>query len=188
MTAMTRNRRQAILRQAAGYVELAEVLVEPHRPTPAAAIRVLDRALATLEQLPEPTRSTPDALLLEGEALRASERWEEAIVPLRRVVALAPGHAASWLAIGWCLKRLGRIGEAVDSLKAGLSHAPSQAILHYNLACYLSLMGRVPQAIEYLTQAIAIDQRFRDLTSGEPDFDPIRGDPRFVAATDAPVS
>jgi len=115
MTAMTRNRRQAILRQAAGYVELAELLVDPHVPTPASAHRLLDRALAALDELPEPTRSMPETLLLEGEALRAAERWEEAIIPLSRAAAEAPQHAEAWLAIGcatsdWegCSRRLMR--------------------------------------------------------------------------------
>jgi len=43
--------------------------------------------------------------------------------------------------------------------------------------------GEVAAAIDYLTRAIAIDARFRDLTGAERDFDPIRSDPRFVAAT-----
>jgi hypothetical protein len=57
----------------------------------------------------------------------------------------------------------------------------------YNLACYHSLAGNVPAAIENLTQAIALDARFRDLTGKERDFDPIRADPRFVAATHVTV-
>jgi hypothetical protein len=40
----------------------------------------------------------------------------------------------------------------------------------------------VPAAIDHLTKAISLDDRFRDLTGEERDFDPIRGDPRFVAA------
>jgi hypothetical protein len=51
----------------------------------------------------------------------------------------------------------------------------------------LSLGGRVQAAIEHLARAIAIDGRFRDLTEVEPDFDPIRTDPRFVAATSVTV-
>ena len=43
--------------------------------------------------------------------------------------------------------------------------------------------GDVAAAVEHLTRAISIDDRFRDLTGQERDFDPIRGDPRFVAAT-----
>jgi hypothetical protein len=37
MTAMTRLRRQAILKQASGYIELGELLVEADRPLPASA-------------------------------------------------------------------------------------------------------------------------------------------------------
>jgi len=57
----------------------------------------------------------------------------------------------------------------------------------YNLACYHSLAGDVPAAIENLTQAIALDDRYRDLTGTERDFDPIRTDPRFQAATHVTV-
>jgi hypothetical protein len=42
-------------------------------------------------------------------------------------------------------------------------------------------------AIDHLTRAIAIDDRFRDLTGHERDFDAIRSDPRFVAATSVTV-
>jgi len=54
MTAMTRLRRQAILRQATGYIELGELLVETDRPVPASASRLLERALGLLAELPGP--------------------------------------------------------------------------------------------------------------------------------------
>jgi len=85
MAAMTRIRRQAILRQATGYIELGELLVDAATPLPASARRVFERALEMLAELPEPTRSLPHAKLLEGEALRALGRWDEALVPLRTV-------------------------------------------------------------------------------------------------------
>lgn len=187
MPAMTRLRRQAILRQAAGYIELGELLVEADRPLPASAGRLFDRALAMLSELPEPTRARPDARLLEGEALRALGRYEEALVPLRAVTESDPARIEAWLGLGWCLKRIGRLSDAIAELERGLAGAPAQPILHYNLACYLSLDGSVQAAIEHLTQAIAIDGRFRALTEAEPDFDPIREDPRFVAATSVTV-
>lgn len=187
MTAMTRLRRQAILRQASGYIELGELLVESDRPLPASAARLLGRALDLLAELPEPTRSLPGTRLLEGEALRALGRWHEALEPLRSVTAQDPKRLEAWLGIGWCLKRLGRLDEAIAVLEEGLEAAPRQPILHYNLACYLSLGGSVQAAIEHLARAIAIDGRFRDLTEVEPDFDPIRSDPRFVAATSVTV-
>ena len=184
---ITRQRRQAILRESAGYIELGELLVEVDRPIPQSAEKLLLRALGSLGTLPEPTRSSGHVKHLEGEALRALGRWHEALEPLSLAAEKNPQQLEAWLGLGWCLKRLGRLNEAIGTLRKGLVGAPRQPILHYNLACYLSLAGSVQPAVEHLTQAISIDGRFRDLTHVEPDFDPIRSDPRFVAVTHVTV-
>ena len=79
--------------------------------------------------------------------------------------------------------RSGPVASLLEVLPTGLETAPSQPLLLYNLACYHSLAGDVSAAVGHLTQAISLDDRFRDLTGAERDFDPIRGDPRFLAAT-----
>ncbi len=182
-----RVRRQMILRHAAGYIELGELLADGEGPVPPSARRLLERALDTLAELPAEARSHPDASLLEGEALRALGEWERALAPLTRAAEAAPGRLEAWLGLGWCLKRLGRLPEAIRMLERGRDASPKQAIVLYNLACYQSLAGDVPAAIEYLTQAISLDDRYRDLTGTEADFDPIRTDPRFQAATHVTV-
>jgi len=183
MTAMSRHRRQAILREACGYVELGELLLDQDKPVAASAAKLLHRALGLVASLPEPTRSTSPAKLLEGEALRALGRWDESLAALRLVAEQEPKRLEAWLGMGWCLKRLGRLDEAIAALKQGLEASPREPILLYNLACYHSLGGHVQAAIEHLTNAIALDGRYRDLMIAEPDFDPIRKDPRFVAVT-----
>ena len=175
--------RQMLLRRAAGYLELGELLVEPDQATPAPARRLLERALDELRQLPEEMRSGPLASLIEGEALRALGSWQAALEPLLRAAEADPARLEAWLGLGWCYKRLDRLDDAIRALQSGLSASPRQPILLYNLACYHSLAGNVTVAIDHLTRAIAIDARFRDLTGTERDFDPIRSDPRFVAAT-----
>lgn len=174
------------LRHAAGYIELGELLVDGDQPTPPAARKVLQRALDELRQLPEERRQEAAASLLEGEALRAAGEWEAAIGPLTRAT-IGQGRIEAWLGLGWCRKRLGDLPGAIAALERGLAAFPRQAILLYNLACYHSLAGDVAAAIDGLTQAIALDARFRDLTGAEHDFDPIRADPRFVAATSVTV-
>lgn len=185
--AMPTLRRQAILREASGYIELGELLVEHDAPLPPSGQKLLHRALDLLALLSEQTRSTAIAKLLEGEALRTLGRWDESLTALRQVSEQEPKRLESWLGMGWCLKRLGRLDEAIGVLQQGLEAAPNAPILLYNLSCYHALAGRVQAAIEHLTTAISIDARFRDLTGGEADFDPIRQDPRFVAVTHVTV-
>lgn len=175
--------RQLYLRQAAGYIELGELLVDADAPVPLTARKLLQRALGELDHLPDPSRQGVAASLLEGRALRALGAWSEALVPFQRAAEAAPEELDAWLGLGWCYKRLGRLPEAIAALRSGLEAAPGQPLLLYNLSCYHSLAGNVTAAVDFLTRAISIDDRFRDLTGAERDFDPIRGDPRFVAAT-----
>jgi tetratricopeptide (TPR) repeat protein len=174
---------QHLLRQAAGFLELGELLLEPDQPVPPASVTVLEHALQTLENIEPPLRHEPETMLLEAETLRALGQFEAALPLFRRTAAAVPKRIEPWLGIGWCLKRLDRLDEAIEQIRIGIQASPRQPILHYNLSCYLSLAGEVPTAIEHLTKAIALDRRYRDLTQVEPDFDPIRSDPRFVAVT-----
>jgi Flp pilus assembly protein TadD len=180
---MNSHRRHLLVRQASGYVELAELLADGDAPVPEHACRLLRRALAALEELPPASRAASAASLLEGRALRALGEFEAAVIPLRRAAEASPELLESWLGLGWCYKRLGRLEEAIVALRSGLEAAPGQPLLLYNLACYHSLAGDVTAAVDLLTKAISLDDRFRDLTGAERDFDPIRSDPRFVAAT-----
>jgi tetratricopeptide (TPR) repeat protein len=180
---MNRPSQQHLIRQASGFLELAELLFEPDQPVPAPSATLLQRALSLLESIEPPLRQTVETRLLEAETLRALGHFEAALPLFRCAAQAAPQRVEPWLGIGWCLKRLDRLREAINALRKGLEACPRQPILHYNLACYLSLAGNVQRAIEHLTKAIAIDRRFRDLTQSESDFDPIRSDPGFVAAT-----
>ena len=184
---MNSQRRQLHLRRAAGYLELGELLVDGDAPAPAHARTLLRRSLSELEPLPESARCGATASMLEGMARRALGEWSLAVGPLTRAVAADPTMLEAWLGLGWCLKRLGRLDEAIHALGRGLDAAPSQPILLYNLACYHSLAGNASEAVELLTKAISLDDRFRDLTGTERDFDPIRSDPRFVAVTHVTV-
>ena len=158
-------RRKKIQREAEGYLELD----------------MPRHAMDALSRLGEPNDFDSYSLYLWGEALRAMERYDEAISPLRRAAESMPTNIHVPVALAWCYKRTGQIKAAIDSLEKALAVEPTEALLHYNLACYWSLAGDKRRALEYLSQSLDIDPGCLSLIDDEPDFDPIRTDPRFQA-------
>jgi Flp pilus assembly protein TadD len=160
-----RIRQTKIQRAAEGYLELG----------------MPRHALETLARFGDPAGLDGHAMYLWGEALRAMERYQEALLPLKQAAKAAPGNVHVWYALGWCYKRTGQIKLAIRSLERALAAEPAEALPHYNLACYWSLAGDKRRALEYLSRALALDADYRRKIDGEPDFDPIRSDPRFQA-------
>lgn len=168
-----RIRQTKIQRAAEGYLELG----------------MARHALDTLARLGDPAGFDAPTLYLWGEALRAMERYEEAVEPLRHAARLAPENLHVWFALGWCYKRTGQIHLAIRSLERVLAVDPAEALVHYNLACYWSLAGNKRRALDFLSRALEIDPDYRRLIDAEPDFNPIRSDPQFQAlctASEAP--
>ncbi len=120
-----------------------------------------------------------EASLLTGEALRALNRYREALGPLQTAAKLRPGDLSAAMALGWCYKRTHRLAQAIDALEQAIDKNASEPLLHYNLACYWSLVGDIPKAIRSLEEAIDLDPEIRDLIAKEADFNTIRGTPEF---------
>jgi tetratricopeptide (TPR) repeat protein len=165
MTSTHHTQRARIQREAEGYLEL----------------NMPRQALQSLDRLGDPATFDAASLYLWGEALRALDRFLEALVPLERAVKMAPDDVAVRVALGWCYKRTNRLDLAIETLEQVLIVKPDEAILRYNLACYLSLAGHKRRALRHLSQALAMDPLYREMVETESDFDPLRGDPEFQA-------
>jgi tetratricopeptide (TPR) repeat protein len=176
-----RIRHQQILREAEGYLDLAMMFSEAWMLEPGRRHALAARSLATLERLSVEAAEEAEALFLRGQALRTMDRFREALAPLQLAVQLDPKNVDIYLALAWCYKRTGQLKKAIESLEEALGIEPAAAILHYNLACYWSLAKNKRKSIQYLAQALKLDENYRHLIDTEPDFDPIRDDPRFRA-------
>lgn len=183
MTDPARIRRQQILREAEGYLDLITAFGERWPCRPEVRDRVAQRVLETLDRVPNPGGLKAHALFLRGQALRAMERYSDAVVPLEEAAELEPENIHIRLALAWCYKRCGRLDLAIQALEEALENEPSQAILHYNLACYWSLAGNAKLACTFLAQAFDLQPDYRDLVNQEKDFDPIRSHPHFLSLT-----
>jgi tetratricopeptide (TPR) repeat protein len=181
MSDPNRIRRQQILREAEGYLDLITVFGEQMPCRPDVRNRLAQRVLCTLDRIETPGGMKGHVMFLRGQALRTMERFAEAVVPLREAAEVEPQNIHIRLALAWCYKRCRRLDLAIQALEEALEADPAYAIVHYNLACYWSLAGNVKLALAYLSQAIELEPNYRDLISREHDFDPIREHPNFQA-------
>ena len=181
MSDFSRIRRQQILREAEGCLELVNLFADRWPLSPATRDAISARAIETLKRIENPGGLKGQILFLQGQALRHMQRFTEAVAPLREAAEYEPQNVHIRLALAWCYKRCRRLDLAIEALESALEIDPALAILHYNLACYWSLAGNSKVAISYLTQAIDLEPNYRDTLQDEADFDPIRGHPHFQA-------
>jgi hypothetical protein len=60
-----------------------------------------------------------------------------------------------------------------------------QGTARYNLACHYALIGEAEKAIDGLREALELNPRLTDWSKEDPDFAPLREDPRYMALYDA---
>ncbi len=171
--------RQQLLNEAEGYLDLILVFVDRWKLATALRDRLAYRALDCLNRIDWPEDQQGEVFYLKGQAYRAMERYRQAVPLLQTAAQFEPFNVPVWLALGWCYKRMNRLDLAIESLEEASEVDSEQAIIQYNLACYWSLAGNVDQAVFYLSRAFDIDINFRNLVSGESDFDPIRSEDEF---------
>lgn len=183
MSDPARIRRQQILREAEGYLDLITAFGDRWPCRFDVRMRLCERVLNTLDRIDNPGGLQAHIFFLRGQSLRTMERYAEAVKPLAEAAEIEPENIHVRLALGWCYKRCGRIDLAIQTLEEAIEAEPSQAILHYNLACYWSLAGNAKLACTFLAQAFDLEPDYRDLVSRERDFDAIRSNPHFLALT-----
>lgn len=183
ISAYHRVRRQHLLREAEGYLDLLMVFSDQWPLRPEVRDRLGERVLATLASLDHDHGRRAQVLYLRGQALRAMQRFSEATIPLKESSEHDPDNLHVWLALGWCYKRSGRLDLAIQSLEDAMNVDPSQGIIYYNLACYWALAKNVKLAVAYLGRAFDLDPNYRDLVFDERDFDAIRDHRDFQSLT-----
>lgn len=80
------------------------------------------------------------------------------------------------------LLRVGETEAGLRSLRSVVAAWPEHPLPRYRLAVVLAGSGRGPEALDALTGAVAAGLSAAEELEGEPAFDRLHRDPRFVAA------
>jgi tetratricopeptide (TPR) repeat protein len=99
----------------------------------------------------------PDWLFNLGNVLRSAGRNELAVTAYRRLLSLAPGHAAAWFNLANLLAEMKQDAGAVDAYRRALLADPSYLKAMVNLAGALSRTGDFEGALKVYRQILAGD-------------------------------
>ncbi|MBI4231543.1 MAG: tetratricopeptide repeat protein [Planctomycetes bacterium] len=140
-------------------------------------------ALRRIEEVEGAGGLPVEAAFARGEYHRDRGEFAPGRDAFRRVLAARPSDVEATVGLGWCEKRLGNVPGAVQAYREAVWRHPNEPILPYNLACYLSLLGQREESLQMLERALRLRPAFQVEARSEPDFDPVRDDPRFGALT-----
>ena len=85
------------------------------------------------------------------------ERYEEAILWLRKALVFNPMDGAAYNDIALCRIELGETDDALELFNKGIAVEPDYATIHHNKGWFLSKLGRHEEAMESLRRALEIE-------------------------------
>ena len=179
MTNVEKIRREKLIQQAEGYLDLI-LCLEGRWSLPDHLVHsITGKALNQLDRLESGSGRKSHAEYLKGQCFRLRQQYEEAVNCFWNSLDTDSENIHSLLGLAWCYKRLDELDLAVESLTRAFEVQPDNPVISFNLACYSSLQGDVDRCCDFLQKAIELDESFRELIDRESDFDTVRNHPQF---------
>ena len=116
-----------------------------------------------------------------GDSSRARNANFECIEAVKRWVRSHPDDTRAWTMGAAVLAEMGEPERALAWVQRALAIDHEEAIILYNAACVYVALGKPDEAIACLEGAAKHGNIAKDWIRNDPDLDPLRSDPRFVA-------
>ena len=141
----------------------------------------LDKALADLNKVIEKNPNDTTALNNRGNIHADMGDSKLALADYEQALTLNPDLGEVYTNRGLTFADIGQYDEALSDYAQALSFDGSDATAIYYSACAFGLLLDEGQACAWLEQAVLLDESFRSMAEGDPDFDSVRNAPCFQA-------
>lgn len=122
--------------------------------------------------------SDPDA---RAAALFAAKDWAGAVEAYSGLTSTSPGNASAWFNLGASLHALGHWEEAAKAYSRAGDAGYAPVAVATRRSRVLARWGKKDEAFAELGRAVQLGLTRLDVMENDPDFEPIRSDPRFAA-------
>ena len=141
-----------------------------------AALKDYARAIADYDRAIELNPEDATAYYNRGVAYADLKDYARAIADYERAIQLNPEYATAYNNRGVAYADLKDYARAIADYDRASEMNPQDATAYYNKACVYALMRQAVDACRWLSQAISLDQTYREYVRGDSDFDAIRDD------------
>ncbi|OGD20922.1 MAG: hypothetical protein A2W03_07355 [Candidatus Aminicenantes bacterium RBG_16_63_16] len=143
--------------------------------------RQYDRSIAIWKDFVKRKGDSSAARFYLGRAYLGKKSFKKAIKEFETAEKLAGAKGVNSAEIGQAWALSGRPDEALAVIDRWLKDSEPGSVPPFSLAVVFAALGDKDQAFGYLGKAIAQRDIYTSSIKVEPDFDPLRGDPRFDA-------
>ncbi len=157
-------------------------MVVNNRPMRCFLLGVLSWALAGqlgFAQAP-PASASPSDPEAKAAARFAAKDWAGAIEAYKAITFARPSNAEAWFNLGAAHQALGHWQEAFDTYTQAGSAGYAPVAVATRLSRVLSRWGKKDEALAELSKAVKLGLTRLEVMEKDPDFEPIRSDPRFA--------
>lgn len=121
-----------------------------------------------------------------GDATRAHAARLSCAEAVQKRLRQHPDDTRAWTMGAAVSAELGEPDRAAQWVERALAIDRDEPIIAYNAACVYVTLGRHDEAIGCLQESVGKASLSRSWAANDPDLDPLRGDPRFVALMQEP--
>jgi predicted Zn-dependent protease len=140
------------------------------------ALGMLEDAAAELDAVPHLQRGDLAVLALRIAVLQEQQKWAELQAAAAEYVRRRPHEPSGWVTWAYATRRTESLEAAEGILLEAERLHPSNPTIQFNLGCYACQRADLREARRRVNRAIALDARFREAASADPDLSALRAE------------
>lgn len=135
---------------------------------------LIAEAAAELDRIDPAAQEIPEVLGIKMAVLHEQKDWPTLAKVAHQFVQRSPNESAAWVTWAYATRRCESLAAAERILLEAEQHHATEATIQFNLGCYACLRGDLTEARRRVDRAIALEPKFSEAATTDPDLEALR--------------